>query len=250
MVLPVLSQRTFPGVGDIDDCWVIATIWAAAASHPTIAYPTVTTFRRFAGVPDLPGPSGGNIWDVNKGADGCWPNLPNYLVVASSFDTIKEHLKAGRPGSAAVDSSALPSRLRYNFYGGHQIGIQLIGTSLYAMNPLAVNGAAPDRISYVELEHAMAELVDPTPAYPYRALFFPKPAVGAPLWGHDVDADIRAQYPATRVGKKLKECGVETWGSRINEVDLEAGFRARGQTYGSSVQLIDMPKLMKPGCGR
>jgi hypothetical protein len=248
MVLPVLSQRTYPGVGDIDDCWVIATVWAAASSKRTIAYPTVTTFRKFAGKPDLPGPSGGNIWDCNEGADGCWPDLQNFLVISPDYDTIKEHLKAGRPGSAALDSAALPERLRYNFFGKHQVGIQLIGTTLYCMNPLAVNGATPDRISYGELEKAMEALV-PGGSQAYRALFFPKPAVGAPLWGWDVDADIKEAYGATAVGRKLKECGIKTWGERINEVDLEAGFRARGQSYGSSVQKIDMPKLMKPGCG-
>jgi hypothetical protein len=247
MVLPVLSQRTYPGVGDIDDCWVIATIWAAASSHPTIAYPTVTTFRQKAGKPDLPGPTGGNIDDCNRGADGCWPGLPNYLVKTSEYDSIKQHLKAHRPGSVAVLSSALPSRLQYNFLGTHQIGVHLIGSHLYGMNPLAPNGAEPDRMSYDELEKAMRAL--PVSVAPLRALFFPPPSTGAPLWGWDVDPDIRAAYGATAVGRKLKECGIKTWGERINEVDLEAGFRARGQTFGSSVQKVDMPKLMKPGCG-
>lgn len=249
MVLAVLSQRTYPGVGDIDDCWAIATIWAAASSHPTIVYPTVTTFRQKAGKPDLPGSTGGNIWDCNRGADGCWPNLPNYLSVTSDYDNIKTHIAAGRPGSVSVMSSALPEDLRYNFWGTHQIGVHLIGSTLYCMNPLAPNGTTPRTITYLELQKAMKALI-PGAAQPYRGLFFPKPAApGTPLWGNDVDADIRAKYSATSVGRKLKECGVKTWGERINEVDLEAGFRARGQTYGSRVNLIDMPKFMKAGCG-
>ena len=247
MVLPVLSQRTYPSAGDIDDCWAVATIWAAAASLPTIVYPTITTFRAKAGKPDLPGPTGGNIYDANRGADGCWPYLPNYLAVTSNFDVIKEHIKAGRPGSVSVLSSSLPSDLRYNFLGAHQCGVQLIGSTLYCMNPLAPANTTPRTITYVELERAMRDL----PGTPYyQALFFPKPSTpGTPHWGWDVDADIREAYTATAVGRKLREVGVMTWGERINEVDLEAGLRARRMTYGTSVQLIDVRKFMKPGTG-
>jgi hypothetical protein len=248
MVLPVLSQRTYPGAGDIDDCWAVATIWAAAASKSTIVYPTITTFRMKAGVPDLPGPTGGNIYDCNKGADGCWPTLTNYLNVSSSFEAVKDHLRAGRPGSISVLSSALPSRLQYNFLGTHQVGIQLIGSALYCMNPLAPANSTPGRITYAELQPAMRKLI-PGAAQPYRALFFPKPTVGAPLWGWDVDADITEAYGATAVGRKLREVGVPTWGDRINEVDLEAGLRARNMTFGTSVQLIDVRNLMRPGTG-
>lgn len=248
-LLPVLSQRTYPGAGDIDDCWCVASIWAAASSKPTIVYPTITTFRKYAEKPDLPGPTGGNIFDINKAADAIWPTLPNYLEVTSRYDDIKEHIKAGRPGTVSLDSAALPDRLQYNFIGKHQVGVQMIADKLYCMNPLAPANTTPGRISYAELEVAMRKLI-PGTAQPYRALFFPKPASsGTPHWGWDVDADIVEEYGATAVGRKLQECGVKTWGERINEVDLEAGLRARGMTYGTSVQLIDVRKLMKPGCG-
>jgi hypothetical protein len=249
MVLPVLSQRSYPGVGDIDDCWVVATVWAAASSRPTIAYPTTTTFRRFAGVPDLPGPTGGNIDACNRGADACWPTLSNILVKSSNFATIQTLINEGRPASVSLNSAYLPARLRYNFYGLHQVGIHRPSRygAIYCMNPLAPGGTTPRTISWDELQLAMVKLVDSDT--PYRALFFPRPVTG-PLWGWDVDEDIRATYSAATVAKKLKEVGVATWGQRINEVDLEAGLRARGMTYGTSVQLIDVRKLMRPGTGR
>jgi hypothetical protein len=247
MVLPILSQRTYPSAGDVDDCWVVATVWAAAQSKKTIAYPTVTTFRKFAERPDLPGPSGGNIDDCNRGADGCWPTLPNYLNKTSSWDVIHDNIAAHRPGSVGVLSSALPSRLRYNFLGTHQLGVYLQGDVLYCMNPLGPSGDEPDKILYSELQKAMLALI-PGATLPYRALFFPKPQATV-LWGFDVDADIQRAYSASSVGAKLRAVGVQTWGQRINEVDLEAGLRARGMSYGTSVQLIDVRKLMRPGTG-
>ena len=247
MVLSVLSQRTYPGAGDIDDCWAVATIWAAASSKPTIAYPTITTFRQKAGKPDLPGPTGGNIFDCERGADGCWPTLPNELVVTSDWNAIVTRLKAGKPASIAVDSAKLPSRLRYNFYGKHQVGVKYEGTTLYCMNPLAPPDTRPLSITWTELRLAMAALI-PGASQPYRALFFPKPAAG-PLWGWDVDDDIQAAYSANAVAGKLKSVGVDTFGARINEVDLEAGCRARRIDFGTSIQLIDVRALMKPGTG-
>lgn len=249
MVLPVLSQRTYPGVGDIDDCWCIATIWAAASSKPTIAYPTVTTFRQKAGKPDLPGPTGGNIFDCNAGADGCWPTLPNYLEVTANWSEITTRIDAGQPGSISVDSAALPSDLRYNFYGKHQVAVhrpRLTGP-IYCMNPLAPANTTPRTISWDELKHAMLRLI-PGASQPYRALFFPKTASG-PLWGWDVDPDIQASFTAYSVASKLRNVGITTYGSRINETDLEAGCKARRINFGTSIQLVDVKALMTPGTG-
>ena len=47
MILTVISQRLYPGAGDIDDCWVVATCWAARAAG--VAHlPTVPEFRAAA----------------------------------------------------------------------------------------------------------------------------------------------------------------------------------------------------------
>jgi hypothetical protein len=233
----------------LDDCWAVATIWAAASSKPTIVYPTMTTFRRYAENPDKPGATGGDIWDCNRGADGCWPTLPNYLVVSSDFNDIETRINQGQPGSIALDSAALPADLRFNFWGKHQIGVHRPNTSrpIYAMNPLAPANTTPGTISWDELKTAMRRLIPGTPL-PYRALFFPKPSSG-PLWGWDVDADIQAAYSASSVASKLRALGITTYGSRINETDLEAGCKARRIDYGTSIQLIDVRALMKPGTG-
>ena len=253
MVLPVLSQRTYPSVKDIDDCAVVATVWAAASSLPTIVYPTCTTFRAFAGNPDDPlRPDGLTIEQVERGSNGCWPKLQSTMIKTSSWNEIISRIRSGMPGSVALHSSFLPSRLRYNFFGTHQSGVHKPKSTgpIYFMNPLAPANTTPGTITEAELKRAMVNLISPTTAFPYRAEFFPKPAAAiVPLWGWDVDDDIKEAYGATAVSRKLRECGVDTWGQRINEVDLEAGLRARGMTYGTSVQLIDVRKLMRPGCG-
>ena len=244
MVLPVLSQRTYPGVGDIDDCWAIATIWAAASSKPTIAYPTVTTFRQKAGKPDLPGPTGGNIFDCNQGADGCWPTLPNYLEVTASWSEITDRINAHQPGSISLHSAYLPSRLRYNFYGTHQVGVHRTSRlgPIYCMNPLAPANTTPGTISWSELKNAMYHLI-PGASQPYRALFFPKPASG-PLWGWDVPDDIQKAYSASSVASELRSVGITTYGARVNLVDIEAGLKAKRIAYGTTVNLVDVRAFM------
>ena len=172
----VLSQRNYPGAGDIDDCWVVATVWAAISSRD-VRKPTVTEFRARAGKPDRPGPTGGNVYDCNRGADGCWPTLPNRLFgVGSSWTAVYNDLHSGRPASVGVLSSALPARLQYGFKGTHQVGIHFFPATgkLYCMNPLAPHGTVPLTITWIQLRAAMRALI-PGSATPYRMLSFPIP---------------------------------------------------------------------------
>jgi hypothetical protein len=74
----------------------------------------------------------------------------------------------------------------------------------------------------------------------------PKPI---PHWAANIAADIKAAYSSTKVAAKLRQVGVTNYGDALNYSDLEAGLRARHMTYGTSVQLIDVRKLMKPGTG-
>jgi hypothetical protein len=247
MVLSVISQRTYPSAGDIDDCWVVATVWAAASSKPTIVRPTVTTFRKFANNPDRPGPTGGNIWDCDRGADGCWPKLSNTLLIERDWPTIYRYLHGGMPASVGVLSRSLPGHLRFNFYGTHQVGVHYQGRNLYCMNPLAPDDSTPGTITWEQLKKAMFDLI-PGASQPYRALVFPKPS-NTTQWGWEVPEDIQDAYAASSVAAKLRAVGVTTWGSRINLVDLEAGLEARKMTYGTSVQLVDVQKFMRPGTG-
>lgn len=243
MIPPVLSQRTYPGVGDIDDCAVIATIWAAIASRPTIYRPSVEFFRAKAGRPDLPGATGLNIDQVLAGATGCWPALTITKYQSADYKPLIAAIKADHPASVPLDSAALPARLRYNFYGKHQVGIAWDGRALRCMNPLAPDGSPTPTITQVELLYAMSKLTSPAS---YRAVLFPKPVPGV-AWGWDVADDIQNAYPPRTVALKLRDLGITTYGDRINLIDLEAGLKARSIDFGQSVQLIDVQALMNPG---
>jgi hypothetical protein len=250
MIIPlVLSQRTYPGAGDIDDCWVVATVWAAVASVPSIWQPSVTTFRKYAGDPDDGISDGGSIDECFKGAKGCWPGLDSTLWKANEFSGFLSLVKAGRPASVALDSAALPSRLRFGFMGKHQVGIVWDGTKLLCANPLAAQGSRPLTITEAELKTAMSRLVFPAA---FRAVVFPKPAAPKPVphWAAEIAPDIKKAYTSTAVAAKLRSLGVTSYGDALNYSDLEAGLRKRGINYGTSVQLIDVRALMRPGTGR
>lgn len=158
--LGALSQRTYPGVRDIDDCWVVASIWAARyQTHQIKNLPSCTTFRDAADNPDDPYRSdGGNVDQINKACDRLWPTVKNILFKSRNWGDFMRHLKAGASASVATKSSMLPSNLRFGFYGPHQIAVVYRSGALYVMNPLAANGSAPIKISEYALQRAVMGL--------------------------------------------------------------------------------------------
>jgi hypothetical protein len=169
-VPPVVSQIGYPGAGDVDDCWVVATVWAAIAADPTIARPTVLRFRAAAHKPDRPGPTGGNLDDVIRGASQLWPHLRIARQDSTDWAAFAGKLHDGWSASLAVLSSALPVRLQHNFRGPHQVGVVYAAGEYRLMNPLAHNGAAPAWIEETELRtaaravaqgHILAALFEP-----------------------------------------------------------------------------------------
>ena len=239
----VLSQRTYPGAGDIDDCWCVACINAAVRSRPTIWRPTITYFRAKAGDPDDGFLDGGSIQECVDGSQGSWPWLTIEKYASPTFDPLLTQIKAGRPASVALRSSALPSALRFNFLGAHQCAVWYDGTSLLFANPLAPDLSRALVITAAQLKSAMAALVNPAS---YRAVLYPKPVPGV-AWGADVRPDIQSAYAPATVATKLRALGITTYGKQVNLIDLEAGLKKRGINYGTSVQLIDVRALMAPG---
>jgi hypothetical protein len=176
----VISQKTYPGHDpnprdsspDWDDCWVVATVWAAVASQPDIHRPTIPEYRKHAGDPDDGIFDGGSLDEVIRGARGSWPDL-DVTRWDGAWDAFAALVKAGRPASLAVLSAKLPARLRFGFLGAHQVGIAWTGTTFVVANPLAKDGSAPLPATADELRTAALAL-------PYggkvRAAVFPAPA--------------------------------------------------------------------------
>lgn len=151
-----ISQVGYPGAGDLDDCWVIATIWAATASDPSLRKPTVTEFRRHAGDPDDGFMDGGSLDEVFKGSRGVWPDQP-VIKYSGDWAGFKQYVQEGRTASLAVNSARLPARMRYGFNGPHQVGIAW-DDGFVLMNPLARNGTPPQPITEAELRPAATAL--------------------------------------------------------------------------------------------
>lgn len=164
-----ISQVGYPGAGDIDDCWVVATIWGAIASRPTVAAPSCTVARAWAGDPDDGHQDGGSIVECMAIADRLVPGAFAYR--GSSFDVLDRMVLAGQPASVALRSGSLPTRLRFGFTGPHQCG--LVATSdgqRWLMNPLDASGRDLRPIGRAEIQTAMLDLL----ATEYRAVVFPE----------------------------------------------------------------------------
>ena len=156
-----LNQGSYPGAGDWDDCWVVATVWAANAAGWSYR-PTVPVFRRYARNPDRPGPTGGTLDHVMRGAQGCYPNARIRRYRSTSWDGFTSLLKAGWIASLAIRSSGLPSSYAYGHRGGHQVGVAYQNGTYYIMNPLQPNGSRPRAINGYDLRRAARAFVGGT----------------------------------------------------------------------------------------
>jgi hypothetical protein len=151
-IYAVLNQKVYPGAGDVDDCFVVATCWAARIAGVR-DLPTVKEFRAAANKPDLPGPSGGSITDIMRAVNVLWPDLGVTEYERPDWDAFALALRRGKVASLGVLSSLLPSKLRFGFGGAHQIGVLFDGGYLVA-NPLAPQGSEPIPISETALRNA------------------------------------------------------------------------------------------------
>lgn len=174
---PVLSQKAYPGVGDIDDCWAIATIWAATGSDPCLKKPTIARFRWAAGNPDDPyRADGGNLTQITKAVPIIWPTAIYEPVRTQAWSTFRAHLVKAHFISLAVNSRLLPSNLRFGFLGNHQVGIWRSPRTgyIYCANPLAPQGSRPIRITEAALKTAAMNLYG-ADGWVLAACFTPQP---------------------------------------------------------------------------
>jgi len=157
-----ISQIGYLGAGDIDDCWCVATIWAAKAAGVPDWHVSVTEYRHWARNPDRPGSTGGTLDHVIRGARGCWPNAKVRRYRSTSWDGFISLLKAGWIGSLAVRCSALPLRLQYHYKLLHQVGVAYHNGKYYIADPLAPNGSRPKEITGAEMRKAARGFVGGT----------------------------------------------------------------------------------------
>lgn len=150
-----ISQVGYPKAGDIDDCWLVATLTCLRNISPWLKLPDAQVFREAAGVPDRSGRSdGGTGADIARGLQELYPGL-EWRGTLFPFSYFKGLMKPGFVASVAVHSAYLPSALQYGFRGGHRIAVELLPDGTWIiLNPLAKSGTAPQRISQAALRKA------------------------------------------------------------------------------------------------
>ena len=151
-----LNQKVYPGVGDIDDCWVVATIWAIRRhTHQSQNLLNCTTYRAAAGDPDDGRHDGGTVSEIAQANSRLYPHVADVKYQKQyGWTGLVSYLNKGYTASLAVRSSYLPRSLRYGFYGTHQVAVFKRGGYFYMMNPLQPQGSAPTRISGTALNTA------------------------------------------------------------------------------------------------
>lgn len=153
-----VSQVGFPGAGDLDECWLVATLTCLKNICPRLALPNARTFRDAAGVPDVQGrDNGGTGYDIGRAFRELYPGLP-FAGYTFTWADFKDRMKPGVVASIAVMSSALPGGLQYGFGGGHRVAVELLPDDTWLfLNPLAKNGTRPQKISQADLRLAAAK---------------------------------------------------------------------------------------------
>lgn len=150
LIEQVASQRTWPRVGDIDDCWILSWLMCQIAVAPWLPWWDTTEARRFAGDPD-DGRSDGNDTGVNdmvRGIRAATPALGALITpLRGSWDFAKllPKVKTGQPFAAAVIGSSLPkvyTRVPHQVVLFHEPGV-----GLRLADPMAPDRSEPYRIS-------------------------------------------------------------------------------------------------------
>ena len=171
----VINQVIYPGVGDTDDCNVITPFWTLIAGGvlKREQLPTVKAFRAAAGVPDEPGQTGLTNAQALKAIKALVPKAKAVGEILT-YTRFVVRLARGNVISLSVDSAKLPARLRFGFFGNHQIGVVYYGGLLLVANPLASEGSAPLAITEKELRAAAEGLFNDGR---FHSVLIPEPVV-------------------------------------------------------------------------
>lgn len=177
LITQTFSQRTWPKVGDIDDCWVLAWMQCQVAVAPWLPWLDTTEARRFAGNPDdgVADGNAGGVDDMVRGIRAATPKLGELITPLRgswAFPQLLAAIKGGstpttvRPFAAAVMGAALPkvyTRVPHQVTIFHEPGV-----GLYVADPMAPDRSEPYRIATAAAERALASFA----AKP-RGILFP-----------------------------------------------------------------------------
>jgi hypothetical protein len=230
----VINQASFPGAGNVDDCWVVATVWAALAFRADLPRPTVPEFRRHAGNPDDPNHADGGSRDqIVRGARGSWPGV-RIKAFFGPWPDFRDQVQSGRPASLGVVSAKLPRPLQFGFAGNHQIGVgwDPDAATFVVANPLARDGSKPLPIDADDLRDAATALFGSN----VGATIFPT-RTGGDMAIFEISGPDTGPYPVTvKAGAKvLAQDGVTQIGTIT---DTSTPFMVVGESEDGKLVLL------------
>lgn len=157
-IFQVFSQRDWPGIGDVDDCWVLASLQAVHTVAPWLKLPGVKVFRDRAGVLDVPGQLDvGDEHDMKRGLDALYPTLGLEILDGMPFSEFVGKLRSGRPAAVIIKAGDLPDELQTTYKGIHAVTVAFddeTGAILMA-DPLARAHSKPVPIAQPALKNAI-----------------------------------------------------------------------------------------------
>ena len=157
----VFSQRTWPGVGDLDDCWVLSSLQSVNCSAPWLYLPNSDVFRKAAGDPDDGKADGGRISEIVLGVTTLYPEFKGKLtrLVGEPFATLRHLAASGRPVSVALTSGKLPPDIRHGKGDvPHQCTVvEKAGGRVLFANPMAPMGSKWDEVDWTDIRPAILD---------------------------------------------------------------------------------------------
>jgi hypothetical protein len=157
-IFQVFSQTAWPGIGDVDDCWVLASLQAVHTVAPWLKLPGVKVFREKANVPDVQGQLDvGDEHDMARGLAGLYPNLPIEVADGMPFPEFVEQVRSGRPAAVVIRAGDLPQELQHVYQGIHAVTVAFDDESgdLLIADPLAKPHSKPVPIAQPALRAAI-----------------------------------------------------------------------------------------------
>ncbi len=156
-IFQVFSQREWPGIGDVDDCWVLASLQAVHAVAPWLKLPGVKRFREEANKPDSPNRMDpGDEHDMARALTRLYPDLAIEVVDGGGFEEFADKVRSGRPAALIVGSRELPENLQFGFKDIHAITVAFDDELGFVVaNPLGRPHSKPISISRGELRAAV-----------------------------------------------------------------------------------------------
>lgn len=233
LIEQVASQRTWPKVGDIDDCWVLAWLMCQIGVAPWLPWWDVAEARKFAGDPD-DGKADGNdagVEDLLRGVRTATPAFGELCAPIRGswdFDRLLDALKGDstidtvRPFAAAVMGGSLPkvyTRVPHQVVFFHEPGV-----GLRCADPMAPDRSEPYRITKDEAIKALASFAG---AGKVVGVLFPSRAQTAPLnplaraGGGVTEAEVtRRVADAVAAAKRPLEARIRAIKEEVNQTAL------------------------------